>query len=175
MSLGLKNQLRRVSNAIQPIRAKEMLTKDLRRMSSMIKMTIPVNSDFIAMRNLVIENLISSRGNTSSNTSSSNTDVDGSFHDAVDEVETMCTQFINSFFGYRQTLSDRDKAVFDSNWAFLLHIDDDDASLSSVVPDGDGSSIDAIVHIVSSEILLTHQGSAKALGQYYLPCHYHYC
>ena len=164
MSVGLKNQLRRVSNAIQPIKAKEMLTKDLRRMSSMIKMTIPVNTDFIEMRNMVIENLISSRGNTSSNTSSNDTAIDGSFHDAVDEVETMCTQFINSFFGYRQTLTDRDMAAFDSNWAFLLHIDSDEVSLSSVVPDGDGSSIDAIVHIVSSEILLTHQGSAKAIG-----------
>ena len=165
MSIGLKNQLRRVSNAIQPERAKEMLTKDLRRMSSMIKMTIPVSSDFIEMRNMVIENLVSSSSITSSsNTSSSDTTDDSSFHDAIDEVETMCTHFINSFFGYRTSLSDRDKAEFDSNWAFLLHIDSEDASLSSVVPAGDSTSIDTIVHIVSSEILLTHQGSAKALG-----------
>ena len=165
MSIGLKNQLRRVSNAIQPARAKEMLTKDLRRMSSMIKITIPVSSDFIEMRNMVIENLVSSSSSiTSSNsTISGDTTDDSSFHDAIDEVETMYTHFINRFFGYRTSLSDRDKAEFDSNWAFLLH-DNNDTSLSSVVPSDDNARLDAIVHIISSEILLTHQGSAKALG-----------
>ena len=157
----MKNQLRRVSNAFQSTRA-AILAKDLKRMSSMIKMTIPVSSDFVEMRNRVIENLNSSSSNSNAigdDSINSNVSID----DAIDEVEAICTHFVKSFFSYRAGLSDRDKADFDSNWAFLLH-SSDNVTLSSVVPSTDDDRIDAIVHIISSEILLTHQGSAKALG-----------
>ena len=168
MSIGLRNQLRRVSNAMQSTRA-VMLSKDLKRMSSLIKMTIPVSSDFIEMRNMVIENL---NNNNSSSITDGNDSNDGSANDAINEVETICNHFVKSFFGYRMGLSDRDKAEFDSNWAFLLH-SSNDVSLSSVVPSDDDARLDAIVHIISSEILLTHQGSAKSLGLdfYYYHCH----
>jgi len=169
---------------------------DIRRLSSMVRITIPVTSDFIQMRNTVIETLISSSSSGSSGSGSSSTSTSSGNHDssnssdinsntssisrstaivsdAIGEVHAMCTRFVNDFFGHRASLSDSAKVDFDRNWAFLLNINTSDdhhhqqSSLTSIVPytTTTDTSIDAMVHVISSEILLVHQYSAKAIGQ----------
>jgi hypothetical protein len=168
MSLSISQNLRRMSNQIQ-----SNIHLFNKRLSRTMRSTITVDSDFMKMRNSVID--ILHKPDTNSTVDDNNeyaTNHDIHETDANQIIEEDCIKFVRSYVKYRNNLDDT--VAFDKAWAFLNcdnNHDDNDRTSFNVIPSF--SSIDYDVHdkryasfiqVIYSEIRKVHVDVTKIIG-----------
>jgi len=102
---------------------------DARRLTSSVKSTITVDSDFFRLRRSVIERLRDNANDTivagGGHSTSSNGNNTTSSHDdytSTDKTSIIlkrCNDFVKAFIRHRDSLNDEDKSKFDESWSFL--------------------------------------------------------